>query len=137
MKKTAYIFVTLCALAILMAFPSCRKASHNGKLDAQWQIMRIENHEDGTSAVPDEREYICINLHVVNLFPANIAGNMNYDKDAATVTMDFPYNRDETGMKALAPYGILSNPVVFRITELDGKQLVLSSESATVICRRF
>lgn len=137
MKKTAYIFVTFCAIAILMALPSCRKASHNGKLDAQWQIMRIENNTDGTSAVPGQREYICINLHVVNLFPANIAGNMNYDKDAATVTMDFPYNRDEAGMSALAPYGILSNPVVFRITELNGKRLVLTSDASTVVCRRF
>lgn len=90
---------------------------------------------------PHVATYIDLNLHVVNLrrnsAGGTVAGNMNYDKTASTVSMDFPYNQDSDGFLALRMWGIYTNPVVFEIIKLDGKQLVMRSPASIVTCRRF
>lgn len=137
--RQAFPFLAV-ALAILISaslLGGCRKASDNGKLDAQWQIMKIENTADGTVSIPAESRYICFNLHVVNLFPGHYAGNLRYDKDESRITLDFPYDTDASGLAALAEFGIPSNPVTFDILKLDGKELVLRAPGSVITCRRF
>lgn len=144
-NKIFFCIALLFGIVSLISLPSCRKAPINGKLDAQWQIMKIEHIEDGVEQIPALRTYIDINLHVVNLRNVSlnetagplIAGNLNYDKDAATVTMDFPYNTEGEKLRALQAWGIYSNPVVFHIVKLDGKQLILKSSESIVTCRRY
>lgn len=145
MKKiTTILLPAICAVTILLSLSSCRKASINGKLDAQWQIMKIEHLADGTVETPELRSYINLNLHVVNLrYVRNesagmvYSGNMHYDKDKSTLTMDFPYNKDSDKLKALQQWGIYTNPIVFDIMKLDNKQLVLKSPETIVTCRRY
>lgn len=144
-NKIFFCIALLFGIVTLISLPSCRKAPINGKLDAQWQIMKIEHIEDGVEQIPALRTYVDINLHVVNLrnvtqsenAGAVIAGNLNYDKDAATVTMDFPYNTEGGKLLALQSWGIYSNPVVFHIVKLDGKQLILKSSESIITCRRY
>ncbi len=63
----------------LSMLAGCGKASHNGHVDGNWEIMSIENRQDGTVTVPDQH-FIALYLHVVNLFPNGISGNMHYSK---------------------------------------------------------
>lgn len=144
-NKIFFCIALLFGIVSLISLPSCRKAPINGKLDAQWQIMKIEHIEEGIEWTPERRTYIDINLHVVNLRNvtqnenpgAVIAGNLNYDKDAATVTMDFPYNTEDEKLQMLQSWGIYSNPVIFHIVKLDGKQLILKSSESIITCRRY
>ncbi len=143
--KILSFIIIVCGVAAMLSLSSCRKAPINGKLDAQWQIMKIEHLGEDTEWIPTQRSYIDINLHVVNLRNvtqdeqggAVIAGNLNYDKNGATVTMDFPYNTEGEKLQALQSWGIYSNPVVFHIVKLDGKQLILKSSETVVTCRRY
>lgn len=135
----------ICLVAILSVFAGCRKAPINGKLDGQWQIMHIENTEDGTNVTSKYRSYIDINLHVVNLHNVTsdekggilIGGNLRYDKGASKLTLDFPYNTEGENLTLLQQWGIYTNPVTFDIVKLDGKQLILKSPETIVTCRRF
>ena len=97
-NKIFFCIALLFGIISLISLPSCRKTPINGKLDAQWQIMKIEYLEDAEEWTPEQRRYIDINLHVVNLRSVSenesagavIAGNLNYDKGTSTVTMYFP-----------------------------------------------
>ena len=140
-RKISYILPLLCSVLTVIAVTSCRQAPINGKLDGQWQVMTIEHLTEGRTETPHVATYIDLNLHVVNLRRNSaggaVAGNMNYDKTASTVSMDFPYNQDSDGFLALRMWGIYTNPVVFEIIKLDGKQLVMRSPASIVTCRRF
>lgn len=145
MKKLSYISALICMAMMIMLPVGCRKAPINGKLDAQWQIMSIENKKTGEVETPANRRYIDFGLHVVNLRSvtstdgpgAVYSGNLSYDKGASTVAMDFPYNKEGDSFNNLGKWGIFTNPVKFDIVRLDSKQLVLSSPESVITCRRF
>lgn len=144
MKRQRNIFrvflVGLTFIAGMLMMGSCRKASDNGKLDGQWQIMTIETLDNGEVTEPSQRIYICINLHVVQLTRnggSSASGNMQYDKATGEIHWDFPYHETQAQINALREWGIYSNPVTFHIVKLDGKSLVLKSDKTVVTCRRF
>ena len=62
---------------------------------------------------------------------------MTYDKDAETISCDFPYVKDEDVETQLGAYGIFSNPVKMDIVKLDGKSLVIRTDKSIITCRRF
>lgn len=137
MKFLKYILLVL-SLAALVGLTSCRKVSHNGKLDGQWQIRSIENTETGVETSPDPELYICIDLHILQLTGGpRLTANMTYDKDAETISCDFPYVKDEDVETQLGAYGIFSNPVKMDIVKLDGKSLVIRTDKSIITCRRF
>ena len=138
--RTNIILSAFVAIMSLFLLGGCRKAPINGKLDGQWQVMSIELISDGSVVSPTVRSYIDINLHVVNLRNINqnlIPGNLNYDKEASKLTLDFPYNTEGNGFLLLREWGIYQTPVTLDIVKLDGKQLVLRSPETIITCRRF
>lgn len=140
-KGNIFIFLTS-VLLITVSFCGCRKVSHNGKLDGQWQIMKIENLETGAIEVPETRAYICLNLHVVQLTllggeNTSTGGNMRYDKDAGEIYWDFPYNTEGDTFKELATWGIYENPVTLKILKINNKSLILKTPQTIINCRRF
>ena len=146
MKNISRIFLAgVCVLVCTILVGGCRKAPINGKLDGQWQIMKIELTDDGTVTTPEWRAYIDINLHVVNLTTVTTAevqgdrvcGNLIYDKSASTMTLDFPYNTEGSKLERLKVWGIYSNPVTFDIVKVNGKELVIRSARSIVTCRRY
>lgn len=140
MKKiNLNIFVALFAAVVMICVLSgCRKASDNGKLDGQWQIMKIENVATGEEMVPPVRKYICLNLHVVQLTGNGQAfGNMHYDKDKGIINWDFPKLKTEDEIATLQSWGLYSNPVTLEVVKLDGSQMVLKTPETVITCRRF
>lgn len=106
----------------------------NGDLDGQWQIMEIEL-ADGTVEQP-ERTYYCINFHTVNLTSVgngSATGILQYDKDASTLSLQFPNNVDGD----IVRWGILGSQVTFDIRELSRDRMVLQSPDATISFRKF
>ena len=136
------IILIICLTVLSLGMAACQKDSINGKLDGQWQIMKIEKLSDGSVEIPASGRYICIYLHVVNLNPSSgymgrpYSGNMSYDKQTGILSIDFPYNKGEEAVQ-LAPWGIYSNPVTFHVETVNGKQLVLRSDATIVTCRRY
>lgn len=130
---------------IFLTSASCRRTSHNGKIDGFWKIMEIRYDDDsavaaaaslnGQSVIPDNL-FICINLELIQLGnpEPNITGFMAYDKDDRTLGIEFPGN---PGQRHLLNYGISGNPASLDIVTLTNKRLVLRSEAATITCRRF
>ena len=135
MKKYLYFIVAAIALFII---PSCNKVSHNGALDGQWQIMTIENLNTGEIISPEKGEYICINLHVLQLRRGGvISANMAYDKKAGIIDAQFPYVASENVSSQLGPFGIFSNPVRMNIVKLNHKELILKTDATLITCRKF
>lgn len=138
MKFIKYVVLIVAVAAALFCGISCNKASHNGKLDGQWQIMSIEETDNGNVTSPANNSYICINLHIIQLTGNGMtSGNMTYDKKAATLYCDFPYVKPEQVESMLGRFGIFSNPVTLDIVKLDGKSLILRTDRTIITCRRF
>ena len=145
MKKflptSASLFLIL-SLCLLLTAMGCRRTSHNGKLDGQWHITEIQYTQTGQSVIP-EREYICINLELMELFksPASgeevrqlAVGEISYDKHQKTLGVKF---RQGTSADDLQLFGITTNPVTFRIEHLSGSSLVLATPETTITAKRF
>lgn len=135
-KHTYNILGILLAAVMSLTVFSCNKAPINGKLDGQWQVMSIEN-ADGTVSTPD-RHYYCFNLHIAQLTSVGAGGysaNMVYDD--SVIALDFPYNKSEQQIKALAAWGIDANPVNLKVVTLTSKKLVMQTATTTITCRKF
>lgn len=127
------IIITFFAAVMLLVAASCRKAPINGDLDAQWQVMSV-NYADGTTTDPDGSLYICISLHTLQLRGKGLyTANMAYDSEAGVITLDFPLAKDAD----LRPWGFSSTRTSAQIIKLDRKQLILLTDCAEIICRRF
>ncbi|MDE6717972.1 MAG: lipocalin-like domain-containing protein [Muribaculaceae bacterium] len=139
MKFIKYIFSAVILFAAVCAISSCRVASHNGKLDGQWQIMSIEETATGLSAAPETRSYLCFYLHILQAYGPTyrLTANMTYDKEEEVLTADFPYISQGDVDKNLKPYGICSNPVTIEVVKADSKELVLRTPETVITCRRF
>lgn len=144
MGKTIYrksgwmVLAIICLMGIGLA--GCRKASENGKLDGQWQVMSVEDFSTGEITTPAVRSYICMNLHVVHLSLTGgdlITGNMQYDKKNETLSWHFPYINEPVGMASIENWGLYSNPLTLQVVKLDGKTLILKTDRTLITCRRF
>lgn len=124
----------------LMLLPSgCRKKGINGDLDGMWQVMEVIGPDGETIASP-KRFYYAFQFHVCQLRVQNgivemAAANMVYADDM--ISLDFPYMDKILHPEELPYFGIFSNPVVFRVLELNRKTLVLESDDSRVTLRRF
>ncbi len=127
------LILTIVLLLTAVSFSSCRKAAINGDLDGQWQLMSIE--ESDGSVVTPQSTYYCLYLHTVNLRSPQgmVPGNMTYEEKAARLTIEFP----TVGLTALAPLGIVSNPVIFSIRHLSRQNMVLEADGKVYTLRKF
>lgn len=137
---------------MLLVLAGCeRKWPMNGALDGQWQLLTVENREDGTvTDRKEERLFYRFQLQllmIINLgdngYGAYI-GRMTYDQKAQTVEiweMNVRNNEGDSGIPAtaeqLAPFGMTSGQTVFHVVEADRKRLVLETEERRLTFRKF
>lgn len=139
----AHKFCLLLSLALLMiSFAGCRKVSHNGAIDGNWQILSIENRATGEFETVDNPRFYAIGLHVVNLTYGHTQGsgktaNMVYDKENKVITLDFPYTDLNSDPNTLSPWGIYTNPVTLTVLEANRSSLVLQTPETIITCRKF
>ncbi len=137
--KTRYSLIALIAALILIIAPSCRRASHNGKIDGFWKIMKMENKATGeVTEITDPKINIAINLELMQWYGIGprLTGIISYHKGDSTIGVDFsgcPYTNEHT----LAAYGFTSAKVTFDIVTLDSKHLVLATPEMIYYCDRF
>lgn len=133
MKKS--ILLPLCIIAIIcsLAASSCSKRGINGDLDGQWRILTIEELATGTVTEP-QNLFINLYLHTVNLTNGPVArvGNMTYS--GKQLTLEFPYNTDNTSLNA---WGIYNWQTTFTVEHLTGSSLVIASDAARITMSKF
>ena len=146
--KTVIPFLLLIA-ALLTC--SCDKVPANGDLDGMWQLLSITRNgveED----VKDKQLYMSIQLKLFQLGrynePQRIYGYFERKGDAMSF-WQFSYpSKNETPaddnialkpdeVAALAPWGFYSLRENFKIVKLSGAAMILQSDSATIMYRKF
>lgn len=148
MKKKLLLILPV----MLLVLAGCeRKWPMNGALDGQWQLLTVENREDGT--VTDRKEeQLFYRFQLQLLMITDLGGNgygtyigrMTYDQKAQTVEtweMNVRNNNGDSGRPATAeqlePFGMTSGKTVFRVVEADRKRLVLETEERRLTFRKF
>ena len=143
----------------LLAPAACDKLPENGPLDGQWQLMEIATRQtpgdDAYSqreAQKDKRVYWCFQLRLLCLRSAT--GNLNgrsyesmgrfrFTGDSLAVTELYVHFRSRDSLVTdpcttmFEPFGIAGCADTFRIERLDGRQMVLRSNSRRLTFRKF
>lgn len=126
----AFILVSVC-----LCLGACRRVSHNGQLDGNWQIIEIRDNNTGTIVQP-KGEFMAVQLELVQFRGGEsvITGVLSYSKSEDKIGIQFP---DNTDIVTLRQYGVAENPALFTIVRLDSKRLCLHSEATDITFRRF
>lgn len=141
MKKILFIIMSVA----ILSFFSCRRASHNGKIDGNWLVTSIELKADGneipkdTVIYPQTNMLIAIQLELFQMTPniGNVSpGIIDYDKSGHKLVVDFPNVTSQKEMDGLKRFGIYSNPESFDVT-VDNRSLILTTDVSVISCKRF
>lgn len=141
--KTFYkIFAIVLFTATGLLLSGCRDCPTNGKLDNQWQIMKIE-YQDGSVKEPSGF-YYCFYRDIVQLTTGGVVATANLTEEGSTLTMEFPYNT----AAQLTPWGLtvaegeptnVNGPVyVVNIDHLSDRTLhMTTSQGVRISCRKY
>lgn len=139
------------ALVIIILISSCESYQIHGDLDGFWQVSTIENKETGDITYCNGDTYYSFQRDLVLVsctLSSNPTGQMkeNYiayfthENDTITMT-DFRIYLDRDGKQALLQnlekFGLYELYNVFHVEELTGKSLVLDSEKAHIILKKY
>lgn len=145
MKHTLFLSLLVC---ILLA---CDKLPKNGYLDGQWQIMTIIHHGDTIDAKPQQR-YLSFQLDLFQLTQSNVRQryygrfqrngsdlHLYQVSDMAENDKDSYDNKplNATQQKALQAWGLYSEDEHFTIESINSDEMILRSDSAKVLYRKF
>lgn len=149
-RKRNIIFLSRVAVLIifsLMTFSGCRKWSHNGDIDGQWQVLEVSYSGSPIEFPEGEIYYYNFYLHTFQLTftgvrPNRLTGNFTYDKDKDLIGLELGYvieNKvDPLWLQRLVYWGIPSSgEVVMQIHELTSSRLVMGYDNVLIVCRKF
>lgn len=147
MRKQIYTIMTLFALVLT----SCESYLVNGDLDGFWQVKSIEDKQTGdiTRCKGDiyysfQRDLVLVSCTLssnpTGQMKENYIAYFTHENDTITMT-DFRIYLDKDGKQAplqnLEKFGLYELYNVFRVEELTGKSLVLDSEKAHIILKKY
>lgn len=139
--------MTLFALVLT----SCESYLVNGDLDGFWQVKSIEDKQTGdiTRCKGDiyysfQRDLVLVSCtqssNPTGQMKENYIAYFTHENDTITMT-DFRIYLDRDGKQAplqnLEKFGLYELYNVFRVEELTGKSLVLDSEKAHIILKKY
>ncbi len=145
-KRTMH-YGLVCLLLCLLA--GCKKAPMNSNIEGFWQLLEFTTQADGETH-PCNRIYYSIQLWVAevserggDLGAGSFRGRYRYDEETNTVTLKemstyaTPENSRPATREELHPFGLDSTDTTFDVIKADGKWLILKSDYATLILKRF
>ena len=147
MKKTLRALLGALILPVVLlcvsALQGCEKSNEMGKLRGQWQLLTIEYPDGEVVTVDNPRRYIVFDQWIVQLTSTD-DDTMFTGYWTGTVTgtdpdyvFDFPYDKDESNLERIAPWGIDDWHVAVHVSTLDSKRLVMKAGDNTLTLRRF
>lgn len=135
-KKNSLIYSLGIFFVTIFLF-GCTKAPINGNLDGQWEV--IEVFPEPSEKVIQERLFYNFSLHVCLLSYYGgyfMTGNMLYNENQ-DLYISIPFGLTDKQTLGLAQYGILSNPVYFKVEFPNKHTLILSNEESYVKLKKF
>ncbi|MBR3615420.1 MAG: lipocalin-like domain-containing protein [Bacteroidaceae bacterium] len=147
MRKQIYTIMTLFALVLT----SCESYLVNGDLDGFWQVKSIEDKQTGdiTRCKGDiyysfQRDLVLVSCTLssnpTGQMKENYIAYFTHENDTIKMT-DFRIYLDRDGKQALLQnlekFGLYELYNVFHVEELTGKSLVLDSEKAHIILKKY
>ena len=145
-KRTMH-YGLVCLLLCLLA--GCKKAPMNSNIEGFWQLLEFTTQADGETH-PCNRIYYSIQLWVAEVSERGgdlgitpFRGRYRYDEETNTVTLKemstyaTPENSRPATREELHPFGLDSTDTTFDVIKADGKWLILKSDYATLILKRF
>lgn len=162
--KNTYNKATFCIAltACILLTAGCKKKPVDRDIEGQWKLEHFVTLDDGITH-PCQRIYFSMQMHVVNLQEKQgtqglqpFVGELSYGEDHRTLTMSgfrgmsstgdngilVGTGKDEQGnivypVEMLNPYGINSTETLFEVVKVDGKNLILRSDYATLTFTSF
>ena len=145
-KRTMH-YGLVCLLLCLLA--GCKKAPMNSNIEGFWQLLEFTTQADGETH-PCNRIYYSIQLWVAEVSERGgdlgitpFRGRYRYDEETNTITLKemstyaTPENSRPATREELHPFGLDSTDTTFDVIKADGKWLILKSDYATLILKRF
>lgn len=162
MKKGVFIAAVLC----MTFFMSCDRLTENGRLDGMWQLLSVSYSlpagEDSLVNVKSDKVYLSFQNDLAQITPGSFKTDsmgqrvlMRFRKTSSRLKLhDFHVFRETTGPigterhseekllvdsaeTMLRPFGIDGIYADFRIEKLSGDAMVLSSDYARLVLRKF
>lgn len=143
----------ICVILLCLGMGGCSKAPIDNDVEGFWQLESFTTHADNQTH-PCTRMYFGITRQVAEISTRPYIGmsvkredfvcRFSYSEEYSKVIMkDFKWRRTtgdngvDVNMKTLNRYGINANPTTFSVQTADGKNLVLVSDYATLVLKRF
>ena len=147
MKKNISKYIAIATLA-LGTLTACEIESHdNGKIDGFWHLERIDTlATGGTLDVSNEKLFWSVQVRLLEVsnratgskyifsFRQADGSLYLYDPLVSDRREDDPVVED---VKVLAPYGINSLEETFAVEAIDGKKMILRSETLRLNLKKF
>ena len=147
MKKNISNYIAIATLA-LGNLTACEIESHdNGKIDGFWHLERIDTlATGGTLDVSNEKLFWSVQVRLLEVsnratgskyifsFRQADGSLYLYDPLVSDRREDDPVVED---VKVLAPYGINSLEETFAVEAIDGKKMILRSETLRLNLKKF
>ena len=147
MKKniSKYIAITALALGTLTA---CEIESHdNGKIDGFWHLEHIDTlATGGTLDVSNEKLFWSVQVRLLEVSNKTTGAKyiFSFRQANGSLYLSNPLVSDRIkgdpeveDVKVLAPYGINSLDETFAVEALDGKKMILRSETLRLKLKKF
>ena len=147
MKKniSKYIAITALALGTLTA---CEIESHdNGKIDGFWHLEHIDTlATGGTLDVSNEKLFWSVQVRLLEVSNKTTGAKyiFSFRQANGSLYLSDPLVSDRIkgdpvveDAKVLAPYGINSLDETFAVEALDGKKMILKSETLRLKLKKF
>lgn len=147
MKKCIYILLAILAITLT----SCENYLIHGDLDGFWQVTSIENKETeeitnskGDTYYSFQRDLVLVS-HVLPEIPQgqmkeNYIAYFSHENDTISMT-DFRVYIDKEApqvpLSKLEKFGLYDTYNKFHVERLDNKALILNSEKARIILKRY
>lgn len=135
MKK--YSLFLIIVFIIILTMASCRKVSHNGDLDGQWQLQTVSLADGSSMSV--RGIYYDFMLHTAQMRGGGpvCTGNMVYDKKKS-IFIEFPVNKasqfNRYGLCAAdfteADKGVT---ILFTVRRITSKEMTLVTSSGRIL----
>ena len=148
MKNLLYKFLTTLLITMIA---SCESYQIHGDLDGFWQVQSIENRETGETTNCNGDIYYSFQRELVMLSyvsPEMPKGQMKENhiayfshEDGQIAMTEFRIYLDKNGKPSPLPklekFGIYSTYSIFHVENLDSKSLILKSEKARIVFRKY
>jgi len=143
MKNTRRLkFLSGVAVVLFLGFimGGCQKEAIDSDMEGHWELLEFTTAADGKVHVC-ERIYYSIRLWVVEIAAKQsgttlkpVIGRFEHEENGNVRMRDF---KGRKGTSELLPYGINALDTEFEVVKANGKELILKSDYATLMLKRF